>query len=189
MDKLLKNSPIAGDLRVPTSDTMMSTEIYNLINIELCKLKYYPTHIWNQSRPFIYEYNNRVPMLMSVTFVAIVTLRVWNSYWAHNFVACWIRWLCCVHSYLWPFRFVAVSVSCRSGLWPFRFVAFLVCGHFSITVMNVIGPLFHVSVNVNENNARYSWPCLRWSNHQFVVEKHIRQCSVLRFTILLSVCI
>ena len=72
--------------------------------------------------------NNRVPMLLSVTFDKIATL-VWNVYWAHKFVASWIRYSC-VYFYLWSFRFVAVSVCGRFGLWPFRFVAFPVCGRF-----------------------------------------------------------
>ena len=42
-------------------------------------------------------------------------------------VARWIRYSC-VYFYLWPFRFVAVSVCGRSGLWPFRIVDFPVCG-------------------------------------------------------------
>ena len=83
-------------------------------------------HIWNQPWPFIYEHHNRVPMLQSVTFDKIATL-VWNFYWAHKFVARWIRYSC-VYFYFWPFRFVAISVWGRSGLWPFRFVAVPVCG-------------------------------------------------------------
>ena len=74
-------------------------------------------------------------MLLSVTFDKIATL-VWTFYWAHKFVAHWIRYSC-VYFYLWPFRvrfglwpfrFVAVPVCGRSGLWPFRFVAVSVCG-------------------------------------------------------------
>ena len=74
----------------------------------------------------IYEHHNRVPMLLSVIYDKIATL-VWNFYWAHKFVAHWIRYSC-VYFYLWPFRFVAVPVCGRSGLWPFRFVAVSVCG-------------------------------------------------------------
>ena len=87
-------------------------------------------HIWNQPWPFIYEHHNRVPMLLSVTFDEIATL-VWNFYWAHKFVARWIRYSC-VYFYLWPFRLVAVSVCGRSGLWPFRSVAVSVCGRFGL---------------------------------------------------------
>ena len=83
-------------------------------------------HIWNRPWPFIYEHHNRVTMLMSVTFDEIETL-VWNFYWAHKFVARWIRYSY-VYFYLWPFRSVAVSVCSRFGLWPFRFVAVSVCG-------------------------------------------------------------
>ena len=89
-------------------------------------------HIWNWRWPFIYEHHNHVPMLLSVTFDEIATL-VWNFYWAHKFLARWV--ICCgVYFYLWPFRFVAVSLCGRFGLWPFRFVAVRfvavsVCGH------------------------------------------------------------
>ena len=83
-------------------------------------------HIWNRPWPFIYEHHNRVPMLLSVTFDEIATL-VWNFYWAHKFVAHWIR-CSCVYFNLWPFRFVAILVCGRFGLWPFRFVAVSVCG-------------------------------------------------------------
>ena len=83
-------------------------------------------HIWNRPWQFIYEHHNRVPMLMSVAFDEIAAL-VWNFYWAHKFVARWIRYSC-DYFYLWPFRFVAVSVCGHFGLWPFRFVAISVCG-------------------------------------------------------------
>ena len=105
-----QNSPVVGDLRVMKLKTKIE------------KLKYYPMHIWNRPWPFIYEHHNRVPMLLSVTFDKIATL-VSTFYWAHKFVAHWIRYDC-VYFYLWPFRFVAVSVCGRFGLWPFRFVAF-----------------------------------------------------------------
>ena len=92
-------------------------------------------HIWNRPWPFIYKHHNRVLMLLSVTSDEIETL-VWNLYWAHKFVTRWIRYSC-VYLYLWPFRFVVVSVCglsvCgRSGLWPFRFVAVPVCGRFGL---------------------------------------------------------
>ena len=69
-------------------------------------------------------------MLLSVTFDKIATL-IWTFYWAHKFVAHWIRYSC-VYFYLWPFRFVAVSVCGRFGLWPFRSVAVPVCGRFGL---------------------------------------------------------
>ena len=87
-------------------------------------------HIWNRPWPFIYEHHNRVPMLLSVTFDEIAT-QVWNFYWAHTFVARWIIYSC-DYFYLWPFRFVAVSVCGRFGLWPFRFVAVAVCDRFGL---------------------------------------------------------
>ena len=87
-------------------------------------------HIWNRPWPFIYEHHNRVPMLLSVIFYEIATL-VWNFYWAHKFVACWIIYSC-VYFYLWPFRFVAVPVCGRFGLWPFRSLAVPVCGRFGL---------------------------------------------------------
>ena len=83
-------------------------------------------HIWNRQWPFIYEHHNRVPMLLSVTFDEIATL-VCNFYWAHKFVARWIRYSC-VYFYWWPFPFVAVPVCGRFGLWPFQTVAVPVCG-------------------------------------------------------------
>ena len=58
---------------------------------------------------------------------------IWNFYRAHKFVARWVR-RSCVYSYLWPFRFVAVSVCDRFGLWPFRFVAVSVCGRSVVAV-------------------------------------------------------
>ena len=76
------------------------------------------------------RHHNRVPMLLSVTFDKIATL-VWNFYWAHKLVARWITYSC-VYFYLWPFRFVAVSVCGCSGLWPFRSVAVPVCGRFGL---------------------------------------------------------
>ena len=95
-------------------------------------------------------------MLLSVTFDAIATL-VWNLYWAHTFVARWIRYSC-VYFYLWPFRFVAVSVCSRSGLWPFRSVAVSVCGRsglwpFRFVAVSVCGrfglwPFRFVAVSV-----------------------------------------
>ena len=89
-----------------------------------------PMHIWIQSWLLIYEHHNHVRMLLSVTFDEIATLRVWNSYQAHNFVACSIKWLC-------PFLFVADPVCCHFGLWTFRFVGFpfvvvLVCWCFGV---------------------------------------------------------
>ena len=112
--------------------------------------------IWNHPWPFIYEHHNRAPMLLSVTFDEIATL-VWNLYWAHTFVARWIRYSC-VYFYLWPFRFVAVSVCSRSGLWPFRSVAVSVCGRsglwpFRFVAVSVCGrfglwPFRFVAVSV-----------------------------------------
>ena len=112
--------------------------------------------IWNHPWPFIYEHHNRAPMLLSVTFDEIATL-VWNFYWAHTFVARWIRYSC-VYFYLWPFRFVAVSVCSRSGLWPFRSVAVSVCGRsglwpFRFVAVSVCGrfglwPFRFVAVSV-----------------------------------------
>ena len=87
-------------------------------------------HIWNRPWPFIYEIHNRLTMLLSATFDEIATL-VWNFYWAHKFVARWIRYSC-VYLYLWPLRFVAVPVCGRSGLWPFRSVTVSVCGRFGL---------------------------------------------------------
>ena len=96
-------------------------------------------HIWNRPWPFIYQHHNRVPMLLSVTFEKITL--VWNFYWAHKFVARWIRLVVsisiCGRFVLWPFRFVAVPVCGHSGLWPFRSVAFRsvavpVCGRFGL---------------------------------------------------------
>ena len=40
---------------------------------------------------------------------------------------------------LWPFGLVAVSVSCRSGLWPFRFVTIPVCGRLAVSVCGRFG--------------------------------------------------
>ena len=87
-------------------------------------------HIWIQSWLLIYEHHNRVRMLLSVTFDEIATLRVWNSYQPHSFVARSIRWLC-------PFLFVAEPACCNFGLWTFRFVAFpfvvvLICWCFGV---------------------------------------------------------
>ena len=113
-----QNSPVVGDLRVMK------------LKKKIEKLKYYPMHIWNRPWPFIYEHHNRVPMLLSVTFDKIATL-VSTFYWAHKFVAHWIRYDC-VYFYLWPFRFVAVSVCGRFGKWPFRSVAVSVCGRFGL---------------------------------------------------------
>ena len=129
-----QNSPVVGDLRVMIWDAMTPhdvTEIYHLIH---------------NSKIFTYEHQNRVRLLLSVTFDKIATL-IWTFYWAHKFVAHWIRYGC-VYFYLWPFRFVAfsvcgrfglwtfrsvaVSVCRRSGLWPFRSVAISVCGRFGL---------------------------------------------------------
>ena len=136
-------------------------------------------HIWNRPWPFIYEHHNRVPMLLSVTFDEIVTL-IWNFYWAHKFVASWIRSSClflfavvpvCGLFGLWPFRFVAVSVCVRFGLCPFRFVAFSVCGHsglwpFRFAAVPVCGrfglwPFRFVAVPVCGRSGL--WPFRFWS--------------------------
>ena len=135
-------------------------------------------HIWNRPWPFIYEHHNRVPMLLSVTFDEIATL-VWNFYWAHEFVARWIRYSCvyfylwpfqfvavpvCGRFCLWPFRFEAVSVCGRSGLWPFRFVAVSVCGPFGLWPFRFVA----VSVYGRFGFGRFGlwplWPESTWAN-------------------------
>ena len=109
-------------------------------------------HIWNRAWPFIYEHHNRVPMLLSVTFDEIGTL-VWNFYWAHKVVAHWITYNC-VYFYLWPFRFVAISVCGRSGFWPFRFVAVSFRGHFGLW------PFRFVAVPICGRSGL--WPFMFW---------------------------
>ena len=115
----------------------------------------YIYYIWNRPWPF---------MLLSVAFDEIATL-VWNFYWAHTFVARWIRYSC-VYFYLWPFRFVAVPVCGRSGLWPFQFVAVPVCGLFGLW------PFRSVAVSVC---GRFGlWPFRFWPFRFVAVMTRIR---------------
>ena len=126
-------------------------------------------YIWNRTWPFIYEYHKRVPMLLSVTFDEIATL-VWILYWAHRFVASWIRYSC-VYFYLWPFRFVVVPVCGPFGLWPFRFVAVPVCG-LSVCGRFGLWPFRSVAVPVC---GRFGlWPFRFWPFRFVAVMTRIR---------------
>ena len=67
----------------------------------------------------------------------------------------------CVYSYLWLFRFVAVSVCGLFGLWPFRFAAVYICGRLRLSPFRFCPFRFVAVMTRNLQKGRY------FSNHSF----------------------